>query len=70
MAIRKHETNWADRRGLHSRVQMDVDPADWEDDFRDRADWHEDRHLLRDFFGVLCLLATLVLVLVVLARTL
>jgi hypothetical protein len=43
---------------------------DWERDFGDNAQWSEDHHLIRDFFGLMCLLGAFLIFLVVMVPAL
>ncbi|MBV8538054.1 MAG: hypothetical protein JO128_20830 [Alphaproteobacteria bacterium] len=40
---------------------------DWEDDIRDSAPGSEEHHLIRDFVGLVCLLAAFLIFVVVMA---
>ena len=40
---------------------------DWEDDIRDSASGSEEHHLIRDFVGLVCLLAAFLIFVVVMA---
>ena len=71
-ALRHHRDRHdrGDDRALRSPLQIDLRRTDrgkdwiWEDPKR-----LEDRHLVRDFVGLLCLAAVLVLVLLILSPT-